>query len=202
MKTLLLGMGNPILSDDAIGVRLAADFKAAFAPRPGLDIVEECSVGGLNLLDLFRGYRQAIVLDSLQTSPSAPGAWHRFTATALRDTVHLSNLHDANFATALELGRRLGLALPDDKNIHILAVEIQDNRTFSDRMTPALERAYPRVRSAILKELLTLLLGFETAEVIGPVSSRRHSLPGSTATASRAAQRPPRTLSTVCLSTN
>ena len=34
MKTLLLGMGNPILSDDAIGVRLAVDFKAAFSSNP------------------------------------------------------------------------------------------------------------------------------------------------------------------------
>ena len=128
MRTLLLGMGNPILSDDAIGVRLAADFKAATSSQREFDIVEECSVGGINLLDLLSGYQRVVVLDSLQTSGGTPGACHRFTAEALRETVHLTNIHDANFATALEFGRHLGLPVPDDDEIHIFAVEIEDQR--------------------------------------------------------------------------
>jgi hydrogenase maturation protease len=150
-------MGNLFLSDDAIGVRLATDFKGATRPVPQLDILEECSVGGLNLIEVLRGYQRAIVLDSLETIRGTPGAWHRFTAVALRDTAHLTNIHDANFATALDLGRRVGLPLPADEDIHIFAVEIQDNRTFSEQMTPVLERSYPRIRAAIFKELRGLL---------------------------------------------
>ena len=202
MKTLLLGMGNPILSDDAIGVRLAADFKAASEPLPELDIMEECSVGGLNLLEVLRGYQRAIVLDSLQTSKGTPGAWHRFTAEALRETIHLTNIHDANFATALELGRRIGLPLADGAEIHIFAVEIQDNRTFSERMTPALERAYPRLRTAIFKEVRELVRDSGAAETTRPTPPNRQSLLPSAATALRANQRQPRTVSTVCPSTN
>jgi len=202
MRTLLLGMGNPILSDDAIGVRLAADFKAASEPLPELDIMEECSVGGLNLLEVLRGYQRAIVLDSLQTSKGTPGAWHRFTAEALRETIHLTNIHDANFATALELGRRIGLPLADDAEIHIFAVEIQDNHTFSERMTPALERAYPRLRTAIFKEVRELVRDSGAAETTRPTPPNRQSLLTSAATALRANQRQPRTVSTVCLSTN
>jgi hydrogenase maturation protease len=157
MKTLVLGMGNPILSDDAVGVRLATDFKAVLDPQDGLDIVEECSVGGLSLLDFLHGYQRAIVLDSLQTAGGAPGAWHRFTARSLRQTVHLANLHDTNFATALELGRRLGLPLPSDDDIHIFGIEIEDAHTFSECMTPVLERAYPRLVVDLLDELHGLL---------------------------------------------
>lgn len=202
MRTLLLGMGNPILSDDAIGVRLAADFKAASEPLPELDIMEECSVGGLNLLEVLRGYQRAIVLDSLQTSKGTPGAWHRFTAEALRETIHLTNIHDANFATALELGRRIGLPLADDAEIHIFAVEIQDNHTFSERMTPALERAYPRLRTAIFKEVRELVRDSGAAETTRPTPPNRQSLLTSAATALRANQRQPRTVSTVCLAKN
>jgi hydrogenase maturation protease len=157
MRTLLVGMGNPILSDDAVGVRLAGALAPHLAGK--VDVVEECSVGGLDLLDVLRGYDRAIVLDSLRTSGGTPGDWHRFDASALRETVHLAGVHDANFATALELGRRLGMPLPDPGEIHVFAVEVEDDRTFSERMTPRLERRFPSCAAAILEEVRALLDG-------------------------------------------
>jgi hydrogenase maturation protease len=157
MKTLLLGMGNPILCDDAVGVRLARDFKEKLMGFPGLDVMEECSVGGLNLLDIFSGYDRVIVLDSIRTGEGFPGQWYYFTAEALRETIHLTNIHDANFATALELGHRTGMALPELNDIHIFAVEAKENLTFSERMTPELEGAFPCYASAILGEVRKLL---------------------------------------------
>jgi hydrogenase maturation protease len=155
MKTLLLGMGNPILCDDAIGVRLARDFHDELHGVPDLDVMEECSVGGLNLLDVLKGYERAVVLDSIETQGGVAGRWHRFGAEALADSLHLTSIHDVNFATALELGRRLQIPLPTE--IHIFAVEIVENRLFSDTMTSALERAYPAIASSILEEVRRLL---------------------------------------------
>ena len=100
MKTLLLGMGNPILCDDAVGVRLARDIGSTLAGVPNLNVVEECSVGGLNLLDVLKGYERAIVLDSIETSGGVAGRWHRFGLEALGDSLHLTSIHDVNFATA------------------------------------------------------------------------------------------------------
>ncbi|MFI5184379.1 MAG: hydrogenase maturation protease [Vicinamibacteria bacterium] len=157
MRTLLLGMGNPFLSDDAVGVRLARELKPRLTAHPDLDVVEECSVGGLNLLDVLRGYERAIVLDSLQTVGGVAGAWHYFDAGALRETAHLTSLHDANFATALELGRRLGMPLPESNDVHIFAVEVEDNVTFSERMSTTLERAFPVYSGAILERVRALL---------------------------------------------
>jgi hydrogenase maturation protease len=158
MRTLLLGMGNPILSDDAVGVRLAADFARRLRDVPDLVVVPECSAGGLALLDIFEGYERAIVLDSVQATPASPGRWHRFDACALRESQHLTNVHDANFATTLELGRRLGIHLPDDSAIHIFAVEVADAVTFSDRMTAPLEAGYPIYSQQIFNEVLGLLV--------------------------------------------
>ncbi len=156
MKTLLLGMGNPILCDDAVGVRLAQDFKAKLAHIPELDVIEDCAVGGLNLLDLFAGYDRVIILDSLWTA-GVPGAWCSFTASALSETIHLTNIHDANFATALALGRSLGMALPEPANIYIFGVEVKENRSFSESMTPELEASYPGYSAAIFSAVEKLL---------------------------------------------
>jgi len=157
MKTLLLGMGNPILCDDAVGVCLARDFKRKVEGIPGMEVLEECSLGGLNLLEVLTGYDRVMVLDSIRTTGGIPGQWYHFTAQALRETLHLTNIHDANFATALELGRSLGMPLPVSSNIHIFAVEAKETWTFSERMTPELETSYRDYAPAILGEILRLL---------------------------------------------
>jgi hydrogenase maturation protease len=155
-------MGNPILRDDAVGIRLARDIGRRLGPVPGLDVVAECSVGGLELLPVIRGYARLIVFDSIKTRGGIPGGWYRFTASDLQPTMNLTNVHDTNFATALELGRRVGVPVPAPEAIHIFAVEIVDNLTFDERMTPILEQTYPEYANAIFAEVRAIL---------GPVSS-------------------------------
>lgn len=162
MRTLLLGMGNPILSDDAVGVRLAADIRARLPAVPDLHVVEECSVGGLELLEVLRGYDRVIALDSVKTAGGAPGDWYRFDGRALDHTLHLTNIHDVNFATALELGRRLGMRLPEPPEVHVFAVEVEDNVTFSERMSPALEAAFEGCAEGIFREVERLVGRGET----------------------------------------
>ena len=153
MKTLLLGMGNPILSDDAVGIRLAREFKSLLGDITDLDIIEECSVGGLNFLELLKGYHRVIVLDALHTVGGVPGEWRSFTASALRETIHLTSIHDTNLATALALGQTLGMILPELSDILIFGVEIKENTVFSESMTPELEEHYPRFSWEILGEI-------------------------------------------------
>lgn len=151
MRTLVIGFGNPIVQDDAIGIRLARDLHARSGDRPDVEWCPECSAGGLDLLERLAGYERVVVLDAIRTRDGRPGDWYRFSAAALRETRHLSNVHDANFATALELGRRLGLALPRDEDIHVFAVEIQENDTFGEELSTPVIAAYP----ALIEEIGT-----------------------------------------------
>jgi len=157
VKTLIVGMGNPILCDDAVGIRLARYIKSKLGEVPGLTVIEECSVGGLEILDVISGYDRLVILDSIKTTDTPPGYWYRFTAESLKETMNLNNIHDTNFATALELGRRLGQRLPDSGDIDIFAVEVLDNRTFSESMTEELERDFHRYADEIYIEVAELL---------------------------------------------
>jgi len=154
-------MGNPILADDAIGVRLAKDFKARLdrVTAARVTVVEECSVGGMNLLEVVADYDRLIVLDSIKTQGGIPGTWYYFTAESLRETMNLNNVHDTNFATALELGRRIGHKIPLENEIHIFAIEVQDNITFAEAMTPPLEDAYPIISEEIFQEVFRFIQG-------------------------------------------
>ncbi len=167
MRILVVGLGNPVLRDDAVGVRLARDFRRRWEGRLASDparggtidlrFIEECSVGGLTLVEQLVGYDRVFVLDSMRTRGGRPGDWYSFTASALRPTMNLGSIHDVNFATAIELGRRTGLTLPSDERIAIFAIEIEDNLTFDEGMSDALEAAYPRYSEEIFAEIERLL---------------------------------------------
>ena len=157
LRTLIIGMGNPILSDDAIGIILATGLHKRLGDLPDVDVIEECCVGGLNLMDLMTGYDRLIALDSIKTIDGVPGTWYAFDATALRETMNLRNVHDANFATSLALGRQVGTHLPSDEECHIVAVEIAENMTFSEELTPALQAALPALRAEIEAHVLAIL---------------------------------------------
>jgi hydrogenase maturation protease len=160
-------MGNPILCDDAVGIRLARHVRSQFeealraAPTAGtpptVDFIEDCSLGGLNLLDLVIGYDRLVVFDSIRTGGESPGTWYAMTGETFRETMNLGCVHDANFTTALELGRQMGMHVPRPADVHIFAVEISDNTTFREDMTPELEAAFGRFSSEIACQALTLL---------------------------------------------
>jgi hydrogenase maturation protease len=150
-------MGNPILCDDGVGHELARRLAARLGPVPGLAVEPECTVGGLNLLDLVAGFDQLIVVDSIKTRGGCPGDWYRFGGASLHDTMNLSNVHDANFATSMELGRRMGMRIPAESDIHVFAVEVRENLAFDERLSPELEEAVPGLCEEMLDEIEGLL---------------------------------------------
>ncbi len=156
-RTLLLGMGNPILCDDAIGIRLARRLGSHLGAVRGLVVEPECTVGGLNLLELVAGFDRLIVVDAIKTRGGRAGDWYRFDGAALHDTMNLSNVHDANFATAMELGRRMGMHIPAEADIHVFAVEVRENLSFGERLSPELERVVPQLCQQMLGEIEALL---------------------------------------------
>jgi hydrogenase maturation protease len=147
MKTLVLGLGNPILGDDGVGPRVAA----ALEGRLGEDVtVVEAGLAGLDLLDLLAGYDRAIIIDAIQTKDGRPGDIYRLDIGAFAATRHAASPHDVNLATAIELGKRLGLALPQ---IEILAVEAADVNGFSEECSPEVAAAVPACVEIIVNEI-------------------------------------------------
>ena len=170
MKTLVLGLGNPILTDDGVGVKVAEAVQAALPADVPVE-VSEVSVGGLTLMERMVGYERVILIDACTWTPPGhstgaperpiqrwtgqPGTVHRLTLEELRTispTQHSVSSHDTSLATALELGRQMGLSLPEE--IIIYAIEVENITDFGDEPTPAVARAIPRVTEAVLAELL------------------------------------------------
>lgn len=139
MKTLILGLGNPILSDDGVGIQVARALEGRLNQQEVT--VMETSMAGLNLLDLLVKFDRVIIVDAIQTTGGKAGQIYRLEPSTLDVTRHAATPHDVNFATALELGNRLGLALP--QQITIFAIEVEDVITFSEECTPKVREAIP-----------------------------------------------------------
>jgi hydrogenase maturation protease len=151
MKTLVLGMGNPILSDDGVGIRVAQEV-AKQLNDPQVTIAET-SEAGLRLLDSIVGYDKVIIIDAVQTEKGQAGQIYRMEPQDFSATKHPSSSHQINLATALELGKMLNLAMP--QKITIFTVEAKDITSFNEKCTPEVEQAIPEVVKMVLEELVS-----------------------------------------------
>lgn len=149
MKTLVLGFGNPILSDDGVGIKVAHEV-AGKLNDPQVTVVET-SAAGLSLLDSIVGYDKVIIIDAIQTEKGRAGQIYRMGAEDFSSTKHFISPHQVNLATALELGKMLNLAMPQE--ITVFAIEAKDITTFGEECTPEVERAIPEAIKMVLAEL-------------------------------------------------
>ena len=145
--TLVLGLGNPILRDDGVGIKVAREIGRRLISS-SID-VREASVAGLGLLELIQGYTKVVLIDSIQIKGGVPGEILLLDLNDLKHTIRLSSPHDVNFATAMELGKRLGLNLPQD--IRIYAIQVEDISTFGENCSPSVERAISGIAEKIIR---------------------------------------------------
>ncbi len=150
MRTIILGLGNPLITDDSVGLKVVEELKRLLADRTDLEISED-HWGGLRLMERMIDYDRAIVIDAIQTG-AAPGTIHHLTPDGIA-TQRSASAHDVNLATALEFGRQAGMHLPPNGDIQLVGIEAEDILNFSETCTPAVQAAIPRAVQAVLELL-------------------------------------------------
>jgi hydrogenase maturation protease len=152
-RLLLLGLGNDILTDDAVGLFVVRELQSRLAGHPAVDTRETTEMG-LALLDFITGYRAVAIVDSIQTGKAPPGYLHELDAPALTQLTGRTP-HFVGVSETLALGRKLGLAMPEQ--VKIFAIEVADPFTLGTAMTPALQSALPGIVERIAAVLQTML---------------------------------------------
>jgi len=153
MKTLVLGLGNPIVTDDSVGLKVAAELRARLADRPDIEIGEDYW-GGLRLMERMIGFDRVVVIDALRAG--GPPGTIRVLSPDDVPTQRSASAHDVNLPTALEFGRRAGAALPENRSIRLVGIEADDILTFGEDCTPAVRAAVSRAADTVLHVLSNL----------------------------------------------
>ena len=161
-RTVVIGLGSPIMSDDAVGLEISASIE-----RMGLEDVDTLqeAVGGLDIIPMMKGYRNAIIVDAIQTGSYEPGTVLIFEPESFDCTIADVPAHDVNLATAIKIGRELdNSTMPE--TIRFVAVEVEDLRTVAEEMTPKVKAAVGPGTNAVLH----LISVFKDRDAMGRTS--------------------------------
>ena len=152
MKTLIIGLGNPILGDDGVGWKVAKELTALIDPDTSVEI--DCaSLGGLSLMERMLGYQRVIVIDSMETGQSPEGCVKVFPLESLENPYagHSASAHDASLMTALKAAQSIGAEIP--ARVDVVSIEAKNVYDFSEDLSPEIEKAVPLAADEVLKLL-------------------------------------------------
>jgi hydrogenase maturation protease len=148
LKTIILGLGNPIFCDDAVGLLVA---RAAGTNISGTDItIAEATAAGIDILDIISGYEKALIIDAIQTDRNNPGTVLRIELKQYPEYAEPC-AHNISFLSSIMLGKQMGLPLP--KEIIIFGIEVENIQDLGEGCTPAVKAAIPNCVDMILDEL-------------------------------------------------
>lgn len=150
VKILVVGVGNPILSDDGVGIHAARRLKARMLPGVS---VEELPASGLELLDMVLDYDKVVIIDAIKTRDGVPGDHYILAEEDFEKAVHGSSPHGINIATALAMGRKV---VPErmPKEVVFVAIEAEDLENVREEMTPRVSQKLPAIVEMIERDLI------------------------------------------------
>ena len=144
---LILGLGNILLTDEGVGVRVVQALEEMNLPS-GVELFDG-GTGGLDLMDVMVDRQKVIVIDAIN-SQCDPGTILRLTSENLDlKRAQSTSVHGIGFLETLALARELNIALPE---LVIIGVQPKDLERGLE-LSPELARLMPRIIERVLAEL-------------------------------------------------
>lgn len=151
MKTIVIGLGNPILGDDGAGWVVAEEVMKQLPPDLDVD-VDRLSLGGISLMERLIGYDRAILIDAL-VSDCEPGSVIVCRLEELPDhtSFHLTSTHDMSLQNAMQLGRQMGAKLPSE--LMVIGISARHIYDFREELSMPVQEAVPKA-AQLVREML------------------------------------------------
>lgn len=150
-KNLVIGFGSEILSDQSIIPDLINDVSPNFSDN--IDFSCEL-ISSLDLIGLFEGYNQLLILDTVKISNLEIGTLQHYTLADYKPSLHLENYHDSSIIESIETAKELGMKMPE--KIGIMVINTKEIYTLSTSYCDELTRKYPD----LLRQLKNLIKHF------------------------------------------
>lgn len=150
-RILVLGVGNALLKDEGVGIRVVKELQARYDFPENVSVVDG-GVLGLSLTGTFMQHEQAIVVDAVRGGDE-PGTIYRFEWEMKPDHVHYKDsLHQIDLMETMALLPLVG----DPPHVLVLGVEYEDIFDWGVELTPRVEKAVEPLIKMVLEELRAL----------------------------------------------
>lgn len=146
-KTLVLGLGNEIIADDAIGILAARELKNRLDET--IDVIES-SVAGMALMEIMMDYDQAILIDAIVTGNHQPGTILEMKPEDLGQVIAPS-AHYAGIPEVIALANQMQIHFPNE--IVIFAIEVKDALTIGGALSDEVKNTLPELCTKVEEQI-------------------------------------------------
>jgi len=153
-KILVLGIGNPLLSDDGVGLRLLEETQNSLSHLNNkIDFVDG-GTQGMMLMGFLDNRPAAVLLDAIQLGAS-PGTVHILDADDLLNYKGSNQIspHEGGAPELIKLSHTLG-ELP--QKVVVIGVE-PDILTTNIGLSETIEKSIPKTLAIIKEQILKIL---------------------------------------------
>ena len=119
-------------------------------PVDGVRVVTSTR-GGFELIDLLAGSGRVLVVDCFEAVDAQPGRMRVLPLEGLCGCARLVGGHDVGLSAAIQLGRLLGVEMPE--RVEVIGVEAVPGDRIEEGLSPALAAAVPIVAAWIYRRL-------------------------------------------------
>ncbi len=150
MNIAILGFGNPVRSDDAIGVHVVTELQKHLQYRDDVSVFD-MGTSAFEILFKLKGHNQIIIIDGVINSGEPDGTLFHLPASEIKAGIQddpLVFLHGMKWDQALSYAKKIMAdEFPKDKiSVYLIAIsEIRINMELSDSVKKAGDKLIERI---------------------------------------------------------
>ena len=147
-RTLVIGFGSEILTDDGIALKIISDLK--HHNIQGVDF-QTTNLISLEILALLPDYKSIVLIDATTNVNGYSGKVCHYLLKNFEESLHLLNFHDLSIHQMLEFAKAIKMSISDD--IHIITIGVSEVEEFGDQLSETVSEQYPKIYNEVFREI-------------------------------------------------
>ncbi|WP_159476630.1 hydrogenase maturation protease [Dyadobacter sp. 3J3] len=158
-KTAILGFGNPVRSDDAVGCYVIDQLKEAGLESENVSLFD-MGTGAFEVLFKLLGHEKIIIVDAVINTGEPAGTLYKVPASEIDSAIQddpMVFLHSIKWDQALSYARKIMQEnYPDDITVYLISV---DNTRMDINLSEEVKKAGDKVAGFIKDAVFSIING-------------------------------------------